>query len=58
METVLSMLLVLSVLRWWGLGLRALAAVAPRWPLPFPEHRALGVAGVRVQILSIQGESE
>jgi hypothetical protein len=30
--------------RWWGLGLLSLAAVAPRWPLPFPENRALGGA--------------
>ena len=35
--------------RWWGLGLLALAEVAPRWPLPFPETRALGVPGARVQ---------
>jgi len=28
------------------------------WPLTFPEHRALGVAVVRVQISSRQGESE
>ena len=30
--------------RWWGLGLLSLASVAPRWPLPCPENRALGVS--------------
>ena len=30
--------------RWWGLGILSLAEVAPRWPLAFPEKRALGVA--------------
>ena len=35
--------------RWWGLGLLALAEVAPRWPLTFPETRALGVPETRVQ---------
>ena len=35
--------------RWWGLGIRSLAEVAPRWPLTCPEQRALGVAVASVQ---------
>ena len=35
---------------WWGLGILALAEVAPRWPLTFPEKRALGVPVAREQI--------
>ena len=35
--------------QWWGLGILSLAEVAPRWPLTFPEQRALGVPEARVQ---------
>src|SRR5712691_6517006 len=35
--------------RWWGLGIRSLAEVAPRWPLTFPAQRARGVAVARGQ---------
>jgi hypothetical protein len=57
MDTLVIMLIVLIVLGGGGVGIRSVAAVAPRWPSTFPEHRALGVAGVRVHISSIQGES-
>jgi hypothetical protein len=44
METLLIVLLVVFLLGagGWG-GILALAEVAPRWPLIFPEKRALGV---------------
>ena len=45
METVLIVLLVVFLLGagGWG-GILALAEVAPRWPLTFPEKRALNQA--------------